>query len=96
MTTEEIKTVIAEAETAGVLEADERRMISGVMRLGDRPVKGIMTPRSDVDWIDLQADDADIRNVVASYRERGGSFRVVTSSDENIVGCGGLYAIDER
>src|SRR5262245_32818637 len=61
MTAEEVKTVIAEAETAGVLEADERRMISGVMRLGDRPVKGIMTPRSDVDWIDLRADEADIR-----------------------------------
>jgi len=64
MTTEEVKTVIAEAETAGVLEADERRMISGVMRLGDRPVKGIMTPRSDVDWIDLQADDAEIREIL--------------------------------
>lgn len=64
MTAEEVKTVIAEAETAGVLEADERRMISGVMRLGDRPVKGIMTPRSDVDWIDLQADEAEIRDIL--------------------------------
>ena len=33
-------------------------MISGVLRLGDRPVRGLMTPRTDVDWIDL-ADDAD-------------------------------------
>src|SRR5262245_52576041 len=64
MTAEEVKTVIAEAETAGVLEADERRMISGVMRLGDRPVKGIMTPRSDVDWIDLRADESEIREVL--------------------------------
>jgi putative hemolysin len=64
MTAEEVRTVIAEAETAGVLEADERRMISGVMRLGDRPVKGIMTPRSDVDWIDLQADEAEIREIL--------------------------------
>jgi GNAT superfamily N-acetyltransferase len=45
---------------------------------------------------DLEADDADIRNVVASYGERGGSFRVVTSIDGDIVGCGGLYPIDER
>ena len=64
MTAEEVRTVIAEAETAGVLEADERRMISGVMRLGDRPVKGIMTPRSDVDWIDLQGDEAEIREIL--------------------------------
>ena len=64
MTAEEVRTVIAEAETAGVLEADERRMISGVMRLGDRPVKGIMTPRSDVDWIDLDADEREIRDIL--------------------------------
>jgi putative acetyltransferase len=45
---------------------------------------------------DLEADDADIRNVVASYGERGGSFRVVASTEGHIVGCGGLYPIDER
>jgi putative hemolysin len=66
MTAEEVRTVIAEAETAGVLEADERRMISGVMRLGDRPVRGIMTPRSDVDWIDLQADESEIHEILKS------------------------------
>jgi putative hemolysin len=64
MTAEEVKTVIAEAETAGVLEADERRMISGVMRLAERPVRGIMTPRSEVDWIDLRADQAEIRKTL--------------------------------
>ena len=64
MTTEEVKTVIAEAETAGVLVADERRMISGVLRLGDRPVRGIMTPRSDVDWIDLEADQVEIYEIL--------------------------------
>ena len=36
MTEEEIKTIMAEAETAGVIETDERKMIAGVMRLGDR------------------------------------------------------------
>jgi len=55
VTEEEIKTLIAEAETAGVLESGEHRMISGVLRLGDRPVRGLMTPRTEVDWIDLTA-----------------------------------------
>jgi putative hemolysin len=32
-----------------VIETDERKMISGVMRLADRAVRGIMTPRTDVD-----------------------------------------------
>ena len=45
---------------------------------------------------DLEAYDADLRNIAASYRGRGGSFRVVLSADGQIVGCGGLYPIDER
>ena len=66
VTEEEIKMLIAEAERAGVLETGEHRMISGVLRLGDRPVRGLMTPRTDVDWIDLSADDDTIRTRVLS------------------------------
>ena len=62
ITDEEIRTVIAEAESAGVIESDERLMISGVLRLGDRAVRGVMTPRTDVDWIDLEAGEAGIRS----------------------------------
>lgn len=64
ITDEEIKTLIAEAEGAGVLEAAERRMISGVMRLGDRPIKGVMTPRTEVDWLDLTASEGELRRVL--------------------------------
>lgn len=58
---EEISIVIAEAEAAGVLESHEREMISGVMRLGDRTVVGLMTPRTDVDWIDISLSTQEIR-----------------------------------
>jgi putative hemolysin len=53
VTDEEVKTIIAEAESAGVLESDERNMISGVMRFADRSARGLMTPRRDVELIDL-------------------------------------------
>ncbi|WP_366144024.1 hemolysin family protein [Devosia sp.] len=53
VTDEEVKTIIAEAESAGVLETEERHMISGVMRLADRSARGLMTPRLDVELIDL-------------------------------------------
>ena len=66
VTEEEIKMLIAEAERAGVLETGEHRMISGVLRLGDRPVRGLMTPRTDVDWIDLSASADTIRERVLS------------------------------
>src|SRR5690606_2831338 len=57
VTDEEIKMLVAEAEHHGTIESDERRMIAGVMRLGDRAVRAVMTPRTEVDWINLSSDD---------------------------------------
>lgn len=68
VTEEEVRTLIAEAETAGILEPGERAMISGVMRLGDRPVRAVMTPRRDVDMLDLAADPAEIRKRILATR----------------------------
>ena len=64
VTDEEIRTLMAEAETAGVIEPGERAMIAGVMRLGDRPIRAVMTPRREVDMIDLTADPEDIRRMI--------------------------------
>lgn len=58
---EEIAILISEAEAAGVLETHEREMISGVMRLADRTVVGLMTPRTDVDWLDIATSDEEIK-----------------------------------
>ena len=57
VTAEELHLVVAEASTAGVIEESERAIISGVVRLADRPVREVMTPRTQVEWIDL--DEAD-------------------------------------
>jgi putative hemolysin len=64
VTDEEIKMLVAEAEHHGTIESDERRMIAGVMRLGDRAVRAVMTPRTEVDWINLSSDDATIRKLL--------------------------------
>jgi putative hemolysin len=64
VTDEEIKMLVAEAEHHGTIESDERRMIAGVMRLGDRAVRAVMTPRTEVDWINLEADEATIRKLL--------------------------------
>ncbi|MCJ8509109.1 hemolysin family protein [Rhizobium lemnae] len=61
MTDEEIRTVLAEAQIAGVIETEESAMISGVMRLADRTARGLMTPRRDVEVIDIEDDPAEIR-----------------------------------
>ncbi|HLL59009.1 MAG TPA: hemolysin family protein [Allosphingosinicella sp.] len=61
VTAEELQIVVAEAHHAGVLEESERAIISGVVRLADRPTREVMTPRTDVDWIDIDADQETIR-----------------------------------
>ena len=84
MTEEEIKTMVEEATSAGIIEVDERRMISGVLRLGDRAVRAVMTPRTDVDWIDL-GDEPDIvrQRIVESSHSR---LPVGEGSADNILG----------
>jgi putative hemolysin len=61
VTAEDLHLVVAEAATAGVLEESERAMISSVVRLADRPTREVMTPRTEVSWIDVDADRATIR-----------------------------------
>ena len=61
VTEEEIRTVLAEAQSAGVIETEESAMISGVMRLADRTARGLMTPRRDVEVVDIEDDVAELR-----------------------------------
>jgi putative hemolysin len=65
VTAEELHLIVAEASSAGVIEESERAIISGVVRLADRPVREVMTPRTEVEWIDIDADEAEIRATIA-------------------------------
>ena len=84
VTAEELHLVVAEAKTAGVLEEDERAIISGVVRLADRPVREVMTPRTDVDWIDLSASRDEL--VAALKHIPHSRIPVADGSVDNIVG----------
>ena len=66
VTDEEIKTVLAEAQSAGVIESGESAMITGVMRLADRTARALMTPRRDVELIDIEDSAEEIRNTIQS------------------------------
>jgi putative hemolysin len=61
VTAEEVQMVVAEATASGTIDEGERALISGVMRLAERTVRGIMTPRTEVEWLDASADAAETR-----------------------------------
>jgi putative hemolysin len=84
VTEEEIKMLVGEAESAGVIEEEERRMISGVLRLGDRPVRGLMTPRTDVDWIDLADGEEAIRTLLIETPHS--RLPVTEGTSDNVIG----------
>jgi putative hemolysin len=62
VTAEELQLIVAEATRHGVIEEEERAIISGVVRLADRPVREVMTPRIEVDWVDADAPLDEIRS----------------------------------
>ncbi|MGZ3266319.1 MAG: hemolysin family protein [Croceibacterium sp.] len=66
LTAEELQMIFAEATRTGVIEEEERAILSGIMRLGERTVRELMTPRTEVDWIDLAASEGEIRETIAA------------------------------
>lgn len=70
MTDEEVKLVIAEAQSAGVIEEAETAMIAGVMRIADRSARGLMTPRHDVEIAEV---DETRDQIIARFRDSGHS-----------------------
>jgi putative hemolysin len=68
VTEDEVRMMIAEGTRAGVFMPKEREMIDGVLRLADRKVSAIMTPRHDVVWVDERSVADDLAAEVADAR----------------------------
>lgn len=84
MTEDELKILLAEGAEEGVLEHEERDMIERVLRLADKPVRAIMTPRNEIVWIDR--NDAR-REVIEELRVTPHSrFVVCDGVVDNVVG----------
>jgi putative hemolysin len=84
VTAEELHLVVAEAQSAGVLEENERAIISGIVRLADRPVREVMTPRTDIDWIDIACSRDQIRAELAATPHS--RLPVAEGNVDNIIG----------
>ena len=84
VTEEEVKAVVAEGVEAGALEHNERQMIERVLRLADRPVRALMTPRTEVAWLDRHAPAEAI--AAALRAENLTRFVVADKRVDNVVG----------
>ena len=84
ITEEEIKGLVEEGTQVGVFKEAEQDMIEGVFRLNDRLINAIMTPRTEIEWLDLE-DPAQILldEVIRSSHSR---FPVANGSLDEVVG----------
>jgi putative hemolysin len=88
VTQEEINVMIARGAEAGTFEEAEQEIVERVFRLGDRPIKALMTPRTEIVWLDLDTPLADMQQeVLASVFSR---FPVAR---ENLDSCMGIIEL---
>ncbi|MBV1798622.1 hemolysin family protein [Siccirubricoccus sp. G192] len=84
VTEEEVKAVVAEGAQTGALEHEERHMIERVLRLADKPVRALMTPRNDIAWIDRAAPQDAIAEALRAHSVT--RFVVSDRRIDNVVG----------
>jgi putative hemolysin len=53
VTGEEVRLLLQQGMQAGTISPEERETVDRVFRMGGRPVRALMTPRVDVEWLDL-------------------------------------------
>ncbi len=84
VTEEEVRMLIAEGTRIGVFHQQEQEMIGRVLRLADRPVRAIMTPRVELVWLDVEDEPGEIARVVG---ESGHTrFVVAKGSLDDVLG----------
>ncbi len=64
VTAKELQMIFADATRSGVIEHDQHQILTGVVRLAERPVRELMTPRTELDWIDADADQEQILTTI--------------------------------
>ena len=84
VTEEEVRTLIRQGTEAGVFEETEQDMVEAVFQLGDMSARGLMTPRTQIVWLDVNDS---IEQMRTKLTDSGHSrFPVCDKSLDDVVG----------
>lgn len=84
VTEEEVRAMVKEGTQAGVFEEAEHEMVKRVFRLGDRRASSLMTPRTEIVWLDVADSPEEIRRkITESPHSR---FPVCEESIDRVLG----------
>lgn len=84
LTLEELRMIFSEATHSGVIQEQEGAILHGVMKLNERPVRELMTPRIRLDWIDVNESFAELRETITSSPHS--MLPVADGSPDKVVG----------
>jgi putative hemolysin len=84
LTEDEIRAVISEGAETGVLEPAEETIVQRVFQLGDQRVAAIMTPRVDIEWVNVDVTPDELREFLVSHSHT--EFVVCTEDLDNVLG----------
>jgi putative hemolysin len=88
VTEEEISASLEEGVDAGLIEEHEHQMVQNVFRLDERPLTSLMTPRSDVQWLDASDSVDDCLRLAGRGAGNGAHswYPVCRASLDDVVG----------
>ncbi len=86
VTEEELRAMLEQGAESGVVPEVEHEVVESVFRLGDRSVRGIMTPRPDVDWIDLADDETEASIIAQMEIERRSLYLLCDDDLDHVIG----------
>ena len=84
VTDEEIKVLMEQGTQVGIFEEAEQDMVESVFRLSDRRVDAIMTPRTEILWLDL--DESFEKNLQVILQSSHTIFPVAQGNLDNVQG----------
>lgn len=84
ITQDDLKSMLDQGTEAGVFEVSEQDMVERILRLGNRNISALMTPRTEIVFIDISETHAEILAKIAS--SPFSRFPVIQETDDNVIG----------
>jgi putative hemolysin len=84
VTEEDIKSMLDQGAEGGVIEEAEQDMVERIFRLNDRGVTALMTPRTDVVFLDVNSTQEEIHEQLSIHPFS--RFPVIEGSNDNVIG----------
>ena len=94
LTAEELHMMFAEATRSGAIEEESRAILAEVVKLSERPVRELMTPRKELDWIDANATEAEVREAIE--RSPHSLLPVAEGSPDRVIGVVKVREVQAR